>query len=475
MEQSYLFALIQVLRPEELRSIALFLQSAYFNGGTNQQKIQQLFSIISEDAKSPPVKEDVYRVLFPESPWIAGKLDKLMSELAGLIRKYLLINHHLDEDKSFEQALDWAVLLRKRGLQSRYPQHIQKAERILQDKPMESIHYYFQQFQLAYEKYDVETLNNRARGDLLIPQTVASLDAYYLSCRLELLNLLSLQQKLTPIEIPPHLLLPFRDFLPEEQWSEHVMLNIAAKINDQLKSETHSPEAFQEILSLLQNHDEIIAPAVLQNFYACLRSLCILLMQQNQLHFAPLLHDIQRDNLKRGYLFHGNKLSPSAYLSVARTAIMVGKSDWALSFVDEYRDQILSEEDTENFYSFNKAQCLFALERYEEALEILPQTFADLVYLINCKRLEIKLYYELKSDLLPYKIDAHKMYISRASKKTMSDEMREIEGNFINLLLQVSQCAPGDTPKIDRIIKRIQEKKLVAERDWLIKKTKLLA
>lgn len=472
MEQSYLHALVQALRPEEIRSIASFLQATYFNNSANHQKLQQLFQIISRELKSPPVKEELYQMLFPDTPWVSGKLDKLMSELAGLIRKFLLINHYLDEEKSFNQALDWAILLRQRGLQSRYPQHIQKAERILQDKPVESIEYYFKKFQLAYEKYDVETMNNRAKGDLFIPQTVASLDVYYLSCRLELLNLLSLQQKLTPIEIPPHLLLPFRDFLPEEQWSEHIMLNIAAKINDQLNSEAPSAEAFQEILNLLQTHDQHIAPELLQNFYAYIRSLCILLMKQKPGLFAPLLHDIQRDNLKRGYLFHSNKLSPSAYLSVARTAIMVGKSDWALSFVEEYRDRIFSEEDTENFYSFNKAQCLFALERYEEALEILPQTFADLMYLLNCKRLEIKLYYELKSDLLPYKIDAHKMYISRASKKLISDEMREVEGNFINLLLQISQCKPGDVNKVDRIVKRINEKSIVAERDWLLDKAK---
>jgi hypothetical protein len=89
---------------------------------------------------------------------------------------------------------------------------------------------------------------------------------------------------------------------------------------------------------------------------------------------------------------------------------------------------------------------------------------------LQCRRLELKLYFELDSPLLPYKIDAHKMYISRASKKIISDETRELESGFINLLLQISQCPPGDKVKIGKIIQRIQEKKLIVERAWLLEK-----
>lgn len=469
MDQSYVHQLLQTLSRDELEGLGQFLSCAYFNQGVNQGKVLQLFELLCK-GEPLPEKEDAYALVFPGQPWVAGKLDKLMSELSGLVRKFLLTERYFTAGNSFSQSLDWAVITRERGLTARYPQNIQKLERQLEDHPRESVDYYFRHFQLAYEKYDVQSVNNRFRGDLYIPQTVASLDAYYLACRLELLNLLSLQQKLTSVEAPAHLSLSFKDFLPEETWSHHVLLSIAAKIHDQLNTDAPSAEAVMEILALLQQHEQRIAPPTLQHFFAYLRSLCTLLIQQGNMSFAPVLHDIQRDNLERGHLFHEGKLSPSAYLSVVKTAVAIGKCEWALDFIETYRDRILSEEDKQSYYAYNKALCLFELKRYQEALDTLPQSFSDLMYLLQCRRLELKLYFELDSPLLPYKIDAHKMYISRASKKIISDETRELESGFINLLLQISQCPPGDEAKITRIIQRIQEKKLIVERSWLLEK-----
>lgn len=474
MEQTYLAALIQTLNQEEQAELERFLQSVYFNGGVNRERICLLYGLMTTSDRDSPKKEALFSLIFPGTVWVAGKLDKLMSELSGYIRQFLLTRYYLDEKKAFTQALDWAVIIRERGLHNRYAQNLGKAENLLQQEKIESIEYYYHQFRLAYEKFNVESLYNRIKGDLYIPEAIASLDTSFLAYRLELQNLLLLQQKLTRIELPQHLTLHYPEFIPRQTWAGSTLLTVATKINEQLIAESPSVEAFKEILELLQAHDQHIAQVLLQNCYAYLRNLCILLIQQGQTSFTPVLHDIQRDNLQRGYLFLNGKLSPSAYLSVARTASRVGKNEWAMDFIETYKELLLSEEDTENYYHFNKAECLFSMGRYEEALELLPQNFTDLIYLTNCKRLEIKLYYELNSDLLSYKIDAFKMFISRASKKVLADYVREMEGNFVNILLQIVQCPPGEPDKIARIVKRIQEKKVIHDRDWLLEKVQQL-
>lgn len=473
MDQSYVYQLLQTLSREELDALGQFLKSDYYNPGVNQGKIILLFELLRKGGVLPE-KEDAYALVFSGQPWVAGKLDKLMSELSGLVRKFLLAERYFAEANNFSQSLDWAVITRERRLSARYPQNIQKLEKQLDEEHKESVDYYYRRFQLAYEKYDVQSESNRFKGDLYIPQTVASLDAYYLACRLELLNLLSIQQKLTPVDAPAHLWMSFKDFLPEDTWSQHALLNIAVKIHHQLTTDTPSAGEVMEILALLQQHEQRIEPAALQHFFTYLRSLCTLLIQQGDMSFAPVLHDIQRDNLERGYLFYKEKLSPSAYLNVVKIAVTIGKTEWALAFVETYKDHILVEEDAYNYYAYSKAYCLFDLKRYQEALDMLPQLFSDLMYLLHCRRLELKLYFELESPLLPYKIDAHKMYLSRASKKVISDETREIEVGFINILLQIWQCPPKDKSKINKIIERIQDKRLLAERAWLLEKAQAL-
>jgi hypothetical protein len=53
-------------------------------------------------------------------------------------------------------------------------------------------------------------------------------------------------------------------------------------------------------------------------------------------------------------------------------------------------------------------------------------------------------YYELNSELLPYKLDAYKMFISRASHKLIPPQIKDYNTNFVNLLLQIVASVPGD-------------------------------
>ncbi len=91
------------------------------------------------------------------------------------------------------------------------------------------------------------------------------------------------------------------------------------------------------------------------------------------------------------------------------------------------------------------------------------------------RRLELKIYYELHSDLLDHKIDAFKMFISRAGRKVFSANLHELFTNFVNFVRQLSQSqGPQAKKRSQTLIKRINEKKMVAERLWLLEKAKEL-
>ncbi|WP_367393066.1 hypothetical protein [Lewinella sp. LCG006] len=469
MENSYLYQVVSSITTQEKSTLLAFLQSPYFNTGSTQEEIIRLFQVLQWPSPLPD-KATIYEHVFPGKKFVTGKLDKLMTELNGLIRRFFLVERYSSENNTFQQALDFATILRERNLMTRYPQSIQTADKILAENYQESVTYFYYAFRLAYEKHTNESHNNRIKGDLDIPATLEHFDKYYVQQRLELLNLLLLQGKFTALAIPSHL--TSVDFLtglvPED--SKNVTLKLAESIYLQLVAEKPSSETMLLILNLLRENESTIDTEVLRDFYAYLRSICGMLVQNGERSFLQLLHEIQRENLRNGFLFYQGKLAPSTYMGVAKVAISVGETDWAFDFVENYKDQIFSEQDIEPFYFFNKSQCLFSIGKYEEALALLPETFTDLMYLLSCRRMELKLYYELDSPLLSYKIDAQKMYISRISRQLISQDARKLESNFINILLQLSQCPPHDTARIDKITARVEEKKLVAERDWLLEK-----
>ncbi len=134
----------------------------------------------------------------------------------------------------------------------------------------------------------------------------------------------------------------------------------------------------------------------------------------------------------------------------------------------------MGDNDTHDYCRLLQANYWFVVGNYDQALNILPPVFQDLDYHLYARRLELKIYYKCNSDLLPYKMDAFKMYLSRASQKVLSPAMKEMSGNFVNLLFQLCAIAKGDTARARRIIERIQAKQILTERDWLLEQAQAL-
>jgi hypothetical protein len=64
------------------------------------------------------------------------------------------------------------------------------------------------------------------------------------------------------------------------------------------------------------------------------------------------------------------------------------------------------------------------------------------------------------------------MYLSRAVKNTISDDTREKNANFVNLLTQISQLQKGESERAQRVLERIEQKTLIIEKEWLLEITK---
>ena len=155
-------------------------------------------------------------------------------------------------------------------------------------------------------------------------------------------------------------------------------------------------------------------------------------------------------------------------------AVRVKEVDWALLFIENFQNDILGENETQDIYRFNMALYLFGVGRYSECLDFIPATSPFVDYLLQAKRLELKAHYELKSDLLSYKLDAFRMFLSRTSQKLISDQQKNLNVEFVNLLTQLSTSIPGDLKRAERMIQRVQEKKQSFEWRWLLEKAKAI-
>lgn len=482
MERTFIPELVGTLNREEQKEMQLFLDSPFFNRGKYREILPLLFQLIlqqvSEPGKPRIDKQAIYARLFPGKPWVEGKLDKALVDLKKLLQLFLQIQGYLKDDHDFLRQLDLIKILRLRNLNTRSQGLLDKLRAEQELLTQRNAEYFLQSFLVEEEQYFHATYSNQIKDDLNIPPALSSLDAFFHFKRLDLLNHFLMQQKLTGIASPP----PVIEALamgpaPERHLSGSCSLLIADKIFELLRIKEIAPYHYQEVLDLLRQHESFIAPETLREFYTYLRNFCsFLVLNYPDSEFSNTLHHLHRDNLERGYLFgdEDQRLPRGTFLNIIVIAIKAKQFDWLQQFLDSYRFRIIGDNETHDFYRVGMANFLFAQHRYAEALDLIPPASPYADYQLFARWLELKILYETDSELLLYKLNAFKMYISRASKKFLSNALRRRYLNFANFLSQIIFSQPGDKKRISRLRQRIRQEKWVPDREWLLEKVQHL-
>lgn len=482
MVNSQVIDLLRHFSPEEWPEFKAFTASPYFNRGSFVEETSALLAFLEKAqpdfSESSLDRQAAYKAVFPKKLFVEGKLDKVMSELHLLAKEFVAVHRYMQSENEFQRALDQMFFYRTHHLENRFENLKQRLVKHQSDALYQDQTFFQRAFLLDYEIHNHHNLHNQKRGDLHIPDTLESLDVHYFFLRTELLNTYLLQQKVIQLDIPPEVLHTIRESrLPERYTRAYPVLHISHEILRLLEKDSATPQEFEEIHGLLSQHETKIEPNLLRFYLTYIRNLCVLLGNRGQANLAPVLFQLQKDHLARGYLYYDyydNKISPSAFLSMCSTAFKLKEYEWAKTFIADHEGRIMGDNDTHDYCRLLQANYWFVLGDYDRALDVLPPAFQDLDYHLYARRLEMKIYYESGSGLLPYKMDAFKMYLSRASQKVLAPAKKEMNGNFVNLLLQLHAVVKGDTARAQRIIERIKSKQVLAERDWLMEKAQEL-
>lgn len=481
IKNSHLIELIYTLTQEEKDQIIPFAKLPSFNDGHLRNQVIELLNICLNHNKETKdhrlEKINIFKCLFPDKEFVEGKLEKVMVDAYKVVRAFLLSKYYFRPNNEFHQLHDFSSILRQRGLGARSHQIISRLEKIQQADHIKNSHYFYRQFLLEYLKHDEESYINQIKGDLNIPSVLLSLENHCHLNRLALLNRYLLQQKVANLGIPEHLasLMDVNSLEPYNLESSPV-LRINYQISISLKKEFPALEDIQTLFEMLLYYEKDLDQSSLREFYTYLRNLCVLIYnkdpQNEEINFQ--LHELYKDNLERGYLHYEGQIHPLTYQAVCANALWVKNYDWALHFIEQYKHTLIGENETHDIYRLNLANYLFAVGRFSECLDHIPGTSPFVNYLLHGKRLELKALYELESGLLPYKLDAFKMFLSRTSPKLLSKNHRQIHSDFANFLHQIVMSRPGDAKRSELIVSRLQQNKQAAEWRWLLEKAEAL-
>lgn len=482
MEQSQLLELVQTLSPGERNQLLEYASMQIITFGESKPFIINLLDlcvrICSGEQQRPLSPTEIYIEVFSDEKQVDGKLEKLMVKAHKVVKNFLLFLDHTQMQSEFERQYHFSRILKKKGLTARFRNSLLSLRKIQESQIYRTPEFYLQQFRMEYAFHDEASLNNQAKGDLNIPNVLLALETHYQLNKIALLNRLVLQQKVAVFQLDD----ATREILehtsvPEFVRHDSLLINIHHTIFALLSQEFPTPENARILFELLQNHEKELGYETLREFYTYLRNICVLVLSHHPENSETysLLFDLYTDNLDRGLLHYEGKLHPSRYLAISEYAARVKKHDWALEFIERYKDEIIGDNETRDIYRLNLAFYYFAIGDFESCIDHIPGASPYLDYMLAGKRLELKALYELNSSLLPYKLDAFKMFLSRTSHKILAENRRQKNLEFVNFLVQVVSIPPGDFRRAERVFSRIEGRSQASEREWLMGKVLTLA
>ncbi|MEL6636367.1 MAG: hypothetical protein AAFW73_03005 [Bacteroidota bacterium] len=475
MHGSKLFEVLGAFDPKELRRLHAFLISPFFAQSRSNELVVRLLEWLlphAPDFRSPLLtKATTFANLFPEKDYHPGQLEKVMTSLLKETYRFLPFHQESQEQSKISLLLAQAHFFQQRGMEKYFNKTINQLHRHQEQRRPRDIDFYYDQYQIDAVISEFASMYNTRNSELHIPETLRSFDNYYLLHRLEYTcKLLSQNQHFVSPNIQDNID-QLEEMLPRMTRNAIAEIPlIRAYINafDLLRGK-EDEKAYTDLCEVIETHEADIPRFHLQSLETFCRNYCIYKYNSGEAKYLPEAFRLYRLHFEKGHLYYEGRIMPSTIQSLVSLGLRLREYDWIYQFLEATRDKIAGDKHPEEVFQFNLASYYFALNQYEEALELLTDKYEDIYYKIVAKRLEIKIYYEQDSPLTSSRLDAFKIFIFRLPKKSISNLQREGNNRFADILKQIlNPKTTGNEARINKLIQKVGEHKVLADKGWLL-------
>lgn len=224
-------------------------------------------------------------------------------------------------------------------------------------------------------------------------------------------------------------------------------------------------ESLNNILCTLEDYPKINWKIKRDIIVKCANYL-IISLNAGQTDLYPLIFKTYKTALDGDYLL----LDKDLYRNIPYLACKSNEFDWALEFVEKYKDR-LSLEDRESAYSFTKARTLWYAKDWEGVIRTLRHVeYKDMAYNLLARSYILTCYYELDDyEPLDSLIKSFKVYLRR--KRNMSKGRKDSFYNFITTLDHLMKASERtDYKRILKAKEVIANNPSTRNKDWLTEK-----
>lgn len=476
MRQSKLMELLHTFSLLERKRFRLFVASPFFTEGENSNQLTALLDLCIDTLHKPsdawPDKEAMHTILYPGSPLVKGKVEKQMSALHRLAMDFLVVNHAMSPEHAPDRQMILANEFQSRGLFARCGDMLKVLRKSLTNTEKHDASYYQRFLKLALHENRHAILQPSRSIKVTLNDGFEALYLFYQYIKMEMattIRTLRVRIAYEPSSLAQRMLQ--EQLLDSDIAEKKPLLALSMQFMELFNRSETDIKALNHFVQTLRNTEHLLSLEDAQRAWSMARNILLNWWNYNKKeNLLRMYFDLSLETIERGLLYYHGTILHHALESICKAALELGYTETAFQLLQDHRGKISGEPDDEPFYRYNMARYYLYTGDADKALALLPQFTPDNSYHINTKVLEIQILYELGSDLLPYRMDALRLFLNRSANRYCSPGRMYSLRYFLNSLARILRCPLGNTRRAEAIQDQIRKTTRVSEYRWLISK-----
>lgn len=456
--------LLSQFSEKEHKKLLHFISSPYFN---TRKEVVDLYKYWLEQRnlkKELTTKMVLHQQLFPQKPYKDEQLRLVMSQLVGLLERYIIIEEQYKS--SVEQKTILSSYYRKKRLSKQFEQIYKNASQQLEKQTFRSANYYLERHQLQLENYQYASSAERTSPQNL-QEVSDSLDTAFIILKLKTACLAISHQAVFQQAYQFGLLPYILKYVKENQLIDIPAVGVYYHTYFALKG-TATAEHFQQFKRILFQYTTQFPQEELMDLYLLGINCGIQLINKGTSGFIPEVLALYKQGLSTNALLVDGTLSRFTYQNIVSVGLLTKEYEWTRNFLNDYKNKV-DKAYRLSAYRFNLGRLAYNQKNYDEALQLLRDTdHKDLLINLFSKTLLLKIYYELSEfKLLDSFLEAFKIYLQR--KKVIGYHKDNYQ-KVIYYTQQLMKLNPYDKTAKRKLQERIEGEESLLEKKWLLER-----
>ncbi|MCO6487663.1 MAG: hypothetical protein J5I98_04555 [Phaeodactylibacter sp.] len=476
MRESKLIVLLRSIKPEELRWLARWVCSPYYN---SNEWVVALFDHLRKYAPgydSPKItKEGVFKQVFPDKPYDSQRLRVLMFRLSALVEEFL-VAQRLKQGRRLHQQLLQAELGERNQYELFLKQNQGLAEQ-LEQSPYRDEEYYLAQWRRQHDYFfHPQTARYGFSADQL-EAIMQHLDAFYVLSKMRYSAELRNRQNILPEAYEIALLKESIELAEQHPVFGGDKVFQAYRDLLGLMEAPEDEAIFERLEAIAFGHLGLFRPAVQSTLIRYLINASIQLYGKGKPEYLGRQFRLYQLGLEQDLFLDEGQLSDATFLNIIVTATVLGEMDWVEGFIARYAPRLPAERQADAV-SLGTAYWYFAKGDFSASNALLRQVESTgLQYLLRVRSLSLRNTFELflqdgsYYDLVVYESKAFGKFLRRNEKISSGRAQGYLNlASFLRKLARLKDGGQLSSGKLAKLRRKLEKEGAVVAKPWLMEK-----